>query len=1567
MSLAGCLSMILCLAGLSGRCWAQGFRCAGSQEPPAAATLPQGSAAKPARSAANTTGTRSALVLFARFKGDPANPVPAWAGDIFKPELPGSISHFYDTMSFGKLKVRGEVGPRVYESAQPASAYLEDAQTPEEDFGRFSLEILRQADQDLDFAQFDTDGPDGVPNSGDDTGVVDAVFVVLERVPTGFLLSEATGIARLGLEQPWISGDAAATGGEVRVYAQQGTIQQGRSFAEAVGVMCHEYGHVLGLPDLYNIEFLEQEGGGSEEDSAGVGAWCLMGWGATGWNGNDGPNSFCAWSRMRLGWAQVEEVDQTRQEIRFEEVGRWGRVVRVPLTGQEYFLLEHRRRTSTYYDRNLPGEGLLVWQVSTRRLENALASQPVVDLVCADGRWQDAGYPLGRIADALKGGDNLDFWAHDEAYSQTHGGNLGDATDPFDGQRFTTFTPQTNPASFNTGGWLSARIEGIHREGAEMVAQVEVAPLVIEIKNLALLDEDRDKLVLVGERLRLNFSLANSGGLTARAVKARLVSEDPWVQIEQAESSFADLEPGQTSFGAPMDGFPTLRMREGFIGIHRAVVVLEVYAGETLVSQGELEVVGLSPRQEISQVVVVDSLGNNDGLAQGGEFVSIEVELAQVATAAPLSLFDFLLRTLHEGVRPLKGPRLSYDPERLPARSQRGPEFLLPVGLAPGTLFEFEFEVRGAFGSFRDTVSVALQPGPDTTPPRVLGVQTRLVAGAVNIWLPASQVLEGGEVRQVKARLYNLADTALVAEIPLAPRDKGYEGTWTGAAPGTYLAEGVVEDQAGNQGRSWLHAFPVLALSEVGNVLRPSGWEQIELPHEGYRPYIFSLVRALGNPEVLYASGTQGTWRSIDGGASWDRLGYWLANLLIDAVDPFTLYRVGEELLRSRDGGETWQGLGTEVIPLVMDPVRPGWRYGVQTTPRALVVSEDGGATWRAASLDTIPYTLQIHPADPQVLYGGGVQLWDAAGLQYLPGTLWHSADGGQNWERKATPRPFFRLTLDPTSAEGIYASGRGDTLWHSDNGGDSWEVFAVLGWRYAYYVDLQMHPQDPRILFAAEMYGLNHLAISRDAGQTWEQFEVPYDVNRLVLHPRDPDQFHLIVSTYREQVSLVQTRDRGEHWEPVYLPEANPEIGTVLFGAQGQLYAGSGRMAFGENTNILPGFYRSEDRGRQWIWEGYKMEVFGGGITYSQPVPIEVLHQDRFEPQIVLAVLGGMVVRSSDGGRYWQSIREIRSGSSGSYATFYSDPWRPGSCYFAGGGIWRSEDHGETWESRAEGIPRQVYAGRYESPPSVNGLILDTGPEPDLLCAAVGDSLWQSRDEGQHWQYTGKVREGKQIHALLVHPEDERQWYALTTGGVYVSQDLGRTWEQRSALDPSRSYWRMRLRFDVRDAQRVLLVGGQQLLESRDGARTWRSIGANLEEGMTYNDVAIDPVTPSVVWAATNGGLFRLDTDQGITAVEEGATAPSIFSLSPNYPNPFNPTTTIRFSLPQAGEAGLSIYNLLGQRMATLVHGVQEAGPHVLQWNGRDDAGRELASGVYFYRLQAGAQVETRKLLLLR
>ena len=127
--------------------------------------------------------------------------------------------------------------------------------------------------------------------------------------------------------------------------------------------------------------------------------------------------------------------------------------------------------------------------------------------------------------------------------------------------------------------------------------------------------------------------------------------------------------------------------------------------------------------------------------------------------------------------------------------------------------------------------------------------------------------------------------------------------------------------------------------------------------------------------------------------------------------------------------------------------------------------------------------------------------------------------------------------------------------------------------------------------------------------------------------------------------------------------------------------------------------------------------------------------------------------------------------------------------------------------------------------------------------------------------------------------------------------------------------------------------------------------------------------------FSGTTQGTFLLDeirllTDSpSVTAVREGleASLPQHFALQQNYPNPFNNSTLIRFALPQSGRISLAVYNLLGQRVATLAEGVQAAGFYAVEWDGRSREGAALATGVYFYRLQAGEQTRSRKLLLLQ
>ncbi len=93
----------------------------------------------------------------------------------------------------------------------------------------------------------------------------------------------------------------------------------------------------------------------------------------------------------------------------------------------------------------------------------------------------------------------------------------------------------------------------------------------------------------------------------------------------------------------------------------------------------------------------------------------------------------------------------------------------------------------------------------------------------------------------------------------------------------------------------------------------------------------------------------------------------------------------------------------------------------------------------------------------------------------------------------------------------------------------------------------------------------------------------------------------------------------------------------------------------------------------------------------------------------------------------------------------------------------------------------------------------------------------------------------------------------------------------------------------------------------------------------------------------------------------------PTKYALLQNYPNPFNPSTQIAYALPTSGNVSLTIYNILGQSVNTLVNGYREAGAYQETWDGTDNHGSTVASGIYFYRIQADNFVATKKMTLLK
>lgn len=127
------------------------------------------------------------------------------------------------------------------------------------------------------------------------------------------------------------------------------------------------------------------------------------------------------------------------------------------------------------------------------------------------------------------------------------------------------------------------------------------------------------------------------------------------------------------------------------------------------------------------------------------------------------------------------------------------------------------------------------------------------------------------------------------------------------------------------------------------------------------------------------------------------------------------------------------------------------------------------------------------------------------------------------------------------------------------------------------------------------------------------------------------------------------------------------------------------------------------------------------------------------------------------------------------------------------------------------------------------------------------------------------------------------------------------------------------------------------------------------------YNEWINDVPSVQSLAPEFQGGSVTLDSRTPTAAL------PTEFALSQNVPNPFNPSTIVEYALPKDAQVNLSIYNVLGQHVTTLVNELQRAGKQTVTWDGTDASGVSVASGVYFYKIRAGDYSNTKKMLLLK
>ena len=342
---------------------------------------------------------------------------------LFDDNSTGTMKEYYNEISYGNFLVDG-TADGWYQSTYTMAQAVDNVK-------QYVAEIAELADPDFDYTQFDNDGPDNIPNSGDDDGYVDGIIVVYSGCGAEWYPGNDNiwpHKSSLGSYE-YETDDLGANGSNVIVksYAVNPELAGGgdcyTNTIRPIGVYAHEFGHILGLPDLYDRD---NSNGGSE----GIGHWCLMASGSwQGWGG-DTPAHMSSWCKSEMGWLEPVVLSSDEISLNIPQVESSPYAVKIwedDYFWSRYFLVENRQPVG--FDSDLEGPGLIIYHVDENRRYGSyrFSSGPAND---------DETHKLVDVEEA----DGLDDMDNEV--------NRGDAGDPFPGT--------SNNFTFNDNSYPSA-------------------------------------------------------------------------------------------------------------------------------------------------------------------------------------------------------------------------------------------------------------------------------------------------------------------------------------------------------------------------------------------------------------------------------------------------------------------------------------------------------------------------------------------------------------------------------------------------------------------------------------------------------------------------------------------------------------------------------------------------------------------------------------------------------------------------------------------------------------------------------------------------------------------------------------------------------------------------------------------------------------------------------------------------------------------------------------------------------------------------------------------------------
>jgi hypothetical protein len=368
-----------------------------------------------------------------------------------------------------------------------------------------------------------------------------------------------------------------------------------------------------------------------------------------------------------------------------------------------------------------------------------------------------------------------------------------------------------------------------------------------------------------------------------------------------------------------------------------------------------------------------------------------------------------------------------------------------------------------------------------------------------------------------------------------------------------------------------------------------------------------------------------------------------------------------------------------------------------------------------------------------------------------------------------------------------------------------------------------------------------------------------------------------------------------------------------------------------------------------------------------------------------------GEVLRTTNGGTTWTNVTGSPIGTNGVYAICGIDAntclvsTSPGATF-----VFRTTNGGANWT--------QVFT--QASPGFIDDIKMFNSTNGFMYGDPVGGrwSLWKTTDAGATWDSTGLylvrtgISEAGYNNAMCVRGTNI--WFGTNNTKVYYSTTSGTSWNFGATTGSINTY-------SVTFNGSTGFTGQSAALTSTNGGANWAVVtlpgtgtiysfsnvlaefwyargtsiyyssnnGANWASQYTSPSAGIYQAMSFVSangfirgWAGTNTGKISMFNEAVIGIINNNHEIPKEFLLSQNYPNPFNPTTIINYQIPKAGDVKLAVYDMLGREVMVLVNEFKPAGNYNIEFNASN-----LSSGVYFYRIEAGSFVNTKKMVLVK